>query len=297
MSLLRPAENRSIVEQPAENQHEIEKKSVQIQTELVVEKDILIESAAVVNSNENMGSEDKAFAPQEMSTGINVDNLQQSVEQAEANETEEESNSPTESELPLKSFEIAFPEESHQPSGENHRSNEESYQSSEGRERADIVEHSPIDESFGVPESEELESALILSDETAFPQHDPVEVVKGDNDQEPPGKDAVFDDLPSYNAEQDLALSNNQADNENREEVSWDINSSLFEDETSSDRELSDLTDFSDLEVKLSELDNDIPSETSEFSSLETELAKLEQEHEEYSWSDYEKQFKFEDKP
>ncbi|WP_422447255.1 DNA recombination protein RmuC [Endozoicomonas sp. ALB091] len=59
--------------------------------------------------------------------------------------------------------------------------------------------------------------------------------------------------------------------------------------------ELPTAPDFSMLESKLSELGIDMPSPEGELPSLEAELARLEQEHPEYSWSDYEQQFRSED--
>ncbi|USE37198.1 DNA recombination protein RmuC [Endozoicomonas sp. SCSIO W0465] len=55
--------------------------------------------------------------------------------------------------------------------------------------------------------------------------------------------------------------------------------------------------DFSALESRLSELGSDLPSPEGGLPSLEAELARLEQEHTEYSWSDFEQQFRPEDPP
>ncbi|WP_257294639.1 DNA recombination protein RmuC [Endozoicomonas sp. YOMI1] len=63
------------------------------------------------------------------------------------------------------------------------------------------------------------------------------------------------------------------------------------------DGELPTTPDFSVLESKLSELGIDLPSPEGELPSLEAELARLEQEHPEYTWSDYEQQFRSEDTP
>ncbi len=65
----------------------------------------------------------------------------------------------------------------------------------------------------------------------------------------------------------------------------------------SGEGELPNMPDFSVLESKLSELGSDLPSSEEEMISLEAELARLEQEHPEYSWSDYEQQFRSEDTP
>ena len=65
----------------------------------------------------------------------------------------------------------------------------------------------------------------------------------------------------------------------------------------SGEGELPNTPDFSVLESKLSELGSDLPSSEEEMTSLEAELARLEQEHPEYSWSDYEQQFRSEDTP
>ncbi|MBO9483681.1 DNA recombination protein RmuC [Salinisphaera sp. G21_0] len=59
--------------------------------------------------------------------------------------------------------------------------------------------------------------------------------------------------------------------------------------------ELPTAPDFSVLESKLSELGIDMPSPEEELPSLEAELARLEQENPEYSWPDYEQQFRSED--
>ncbi|WP_163369571.1 DNA recombination protein RmuC [Endozoicomonas acroporae] len=61
--------------------------------------------------------------------------------------------------------------------------------------------------------------------------------------------------------------------------------------------ELPTTPDFSVLESKLSELGIDMPSPGGELPSLEAELARLEQENPEYSWPDYEQQFRSEDTP
>ncbi|WBA82420.1 DNA recombination protein RmuC [Endozoicomonas sp. GU-1] len=61
--------------------------------------------------------------------------------------------------------------------------------------------------------------------------------------------------------------------------------------------ELPTTPDFSVLESKLSELGIDMSSPEGELPSLEAELARLEQENPDYSWPDYEQQFRSEDTP
>ena len=61
--------------------------------------------------------------------------------------------------------------------------------------------------------------------------------------------------------------------------------------------ELPNTADFSVLESRLAELENDLPLPEGELPSLEAELARLEQDHSDYPWSDYEHQFRSEDNP
>ncbi|WP_257266291.1 DNA recombination protein RmuC [Endozoicomonas sp. ONNA2] len=82
------------------------------------------------------------------------------------------------------------------------------------------------------------------------------------------------------------------------------VTDSLYQNDLSDEGELPTTPDFSVLESKLSELGLDLPlsegqlpSPEGELPSLEAELARLEQEHPEYSWSDYEQQYRSEDLP
>ena len=107
--------------------------------------------------------------------------------------------------------------------------------------------------------------------------------------EEPPTKTAE----PSQESQQSTETPTESADTA----LSAEEENHTPETEPQTKPEQQELADFSVLESKLSDLENDFAMQENQSTSLEDELARLEQEPSEYQWSEYEKQFRPDDSP